>query len=743
MNFTTFFAKTTPRHTPQTVITLVGLLLLATLAFLVLASPTSPAVAQTLEPRSILGRIDNVEDHGNGLTVITVQEQSRGRLQLEIRDELTIVEVPSQERSLGKDLRFGSTIAALALERVGVTNVNTASDAELQGLPQIGPARSQAILNYRASNGAFRSVDALGQVPGLTANILDTIRPQVVVNDWLLTQQIMSKPDGTVLHFHVTGVVVQLTASELSVLDADGHLLTLALTLGGASGISPGEPITVAVRHDPKQGTYTAVDIDRVDDALDRLTAALVAAEAVGDAENATNLRLRLVDAVGRVNAALRQAVDRYPAVRQAVQSYTGELQTLLRAFDLYGPVVTATGVVDLVDTSGGWLGITDVNGDAIDLKLVPETVLRDGPMDIDLNQELFGRRVTVTFDPNPDSLRAHRIDLVRDTGLPQHIIDMLADTANEGEAEGTVIEVNELSEPGYIIVQLDDGRRLPLTVVPTAGYVTGLASFQRQRVAVRYDTHTFDLLYIQSSRPGAGETPIAGVILDLDIKESRQIDIAVPGGTVLTVTWVANSEVTRDSLSINPSDISIGDVVRPTSRYVPSDVTFLAVRNLDLISPVASIRGPVLGVDVNASRVTVLPRNGQLITIKLDNTTQIERNGEPSSLDSVQPTERLAYGSLYNPLNSEASRLIIEPAKVARVSGSITDVDLNDFILTVRPDGVDYELVLLVPNKPRVVILDGDTTVSFADLRVGDRVDNLIYRYDDEIVVELMVSSR
>jgi hypothetical protein len=205
----------------------------------------------------------------------------------------------------------------------------------------------------------------------------------------------------------------------------------------------------------------------------------------------------------------------------------------------------------------------------------------------------------------------------------------------------------------------------------------------------------------------------------------------------------VTNSVVERDSFPINPSDISIGDVVRPTSRYLASDVTFLSVRQLDLISPIASITGPVLGVDANAGRVTVLPDNGQIVTVTVDAATEVMRDGQDDTLDSVRPGERLASGSLYNPLTSRASRIVIEPAKVSRVSGTITELDRNDFIITVTPDGADYELVLLVPNKPRVVSLDGDTTASFLDLRINNRVENLIYRHDDDVVVELMVSSR
>ena len=731
-----------PSLTPRAVILVSVLLLLATCALLALTGSASPLNAQLTVQRPILGTISGVEHYGNGLTVITVQEQTGEQLQLEVRDELAIVQVPGQERSLAANLEIGSSIAALAFQRTGVTNVNTATDAELQSLPQIGPARSQSIVNYRTTSGHFESVDDLLNVPGITENILGTIRPQVVVNDWIQAQHIMSKPFTPVLHFHITGVVVKLSAGEISILDAEGNLITLSLTLGGASGISPGEPVTVAIRHNPKLGTYMAVDIDRVRDAMQRLVEALTLAEQSGDTRNMTNLRLRLVDAVGKVNAALEQAVQRFPAVQQPVQASLGELQTILRLFGLSGPVVTATGVVDLVDPLGGFLGITDEAGMAIDLRIVPETVVRDGEVDIDLNQELFGRRVRVTYDPSPDSLRTHRVEVVRDTGLPPHVLEQLAESAYEGEAEGTVVEVRQDANPQYIALRLDDGNLLPLTVSPRAGYYRGLASFVNTRVAVRYDIFTFDLLYIQRSLPSGGETPIAGVIRDLDIKESREIDIVVPGGTVLTVTWVRNSQLTRDSLSINPSDISVGDVVRPTSRYVATDVTFLALRRLDLISPVASINGAVLGVDVNAGLVTVIPDNGEITTIQVSNAIVI-RDGSPDLLDFLQPGERFAPGSLYNPLTSVASRLVIDPPKVLRVSGTITDLDFEDFIITITPDEVRDDLELLVPNKPRVVVLGGDNSASFHSLRIGDRVDNLVYRYADNVVVELVATSR
>lgn len=62
-----------------------------------------------------------------------------------------------------------------------VININTASVAELEALPAIGPVTAQAIVDYRTANGPFASVDALDQVKGIGAATLDKLREFVTV----------------------------------------------------------------------------------------------------------------------------------------------------------------------------------------------------------------------------------------------------------------------------------------------------------------------------------------------------------------------------------------------------------------------------------------------------------------------------------------------------------------------------------------------------------------------------------
>lgn len=63
----------------------------------------------------------------------------------------------------------------------GLLNINTATVEELTSLPNIGPSRAAAIVDYREREGLFDSVDDLMNVGGIGEKITDSIRDLVAV----------------------------------------------------------------------------------------------------------------------------------------------------------------------------------------------------------------------------------------------------------------------------------------------------------------------------------------------------------------------------------------------------------------------------------------------------------------------------------------------------------------------------------------------------------------------------------
>jgi competence protein ComEA len=62
-----------------------------------------------------------------------------------------------------------------------LVNLNTAGQAELESLPQVGPVTAQAIIAWRESRGGFTSVDELLEVDGIGDKTLAQISPHVTV----------------------------------------------------------------------------------------------------------------------------------------------------------------------------------------------------------------------------------------------------------------------------------------------------------------------------------------------------------------------------------------------------------------------------------------------------------------------------------------------------------------------------------------------------------------------------------
>jgi competence protein ComEA len=62
-----------------------------------------------------------------------------------------------------------------------LVNLNTATQPQLEELPEVGPVTAQAILGWRSEHGGFTSVDELLEVDGIGDATLDQLAPYVTV----------------------------------------------------------------------------------------------------------------------------------------------------------------------------------------------------------------------------------------------------------------------------------------------------------------------------------------------------------------------------------------------------------------------------------------------------------------------------------------------------------------------------------------------------------------------------------
>ena len=95
-------------------------------------------------------------------------------------------------------IRFCMALALALVTQwaVAAVNLNTATKDELIALPGIGPAKAQAILDYRKANGAFKSVEELKDVKGIGAKRFERLKADLTVGAPVRTAAAPGKVDG-------------------------------------------------------------------------------------------------------------------------------------------------------------------------------------------------------------------------------------------------------------------------------------------------------------------------------------------------------------------------------------------------------------------------------------------------------------------------------------------------------------------------------------------------------------------
>nr|WP_286181287.1 helix-hairpin-helix domain-containing protein [Bacillus sp. ISL-37] len=83
--------------------------------------------------------------------------------------------------------RIGENVSAALPVQVGeaagngTVNLNSAGSSELQTLPGIGPAKAEAIIEYRETNGPYKSIEDLKEISGIGDKTFEKLKDLISV----------------------------------------------------------------------------------------------------------------------------------------------------------------------------------------------------------------------------------------------------------------------------------------------------------------------------------------------------------------------------------------------------------------------------------------------------------------------------------------------------------------------------------------------------------------------------------
>jgi competence ComEA-like helix-hairpin-helix protein len=75
----------------------------------------------------------------------------------------------------------GATVSPNPAQPPTVLNLNSATVAELDNLPGIGPARARAIIRHREEHGPFTVLNQLTEVPGISKSLVQLLQGRLLV----------------------------------------------------------------------------------------------------------------------------------------------------------------------------------------------------------------------------------------------------------------------------------------------------------------------------------------------------------------------------------------------------------------------------------------------------------------------------------------------------------------------------------------------------------------------------------
>ncbi|WP_019154586.1 helix-hairpin-helix domain-containing protein [Robertmurraya massiliosenegalensis] len=122
-------------------------------------------------------RVKDVIDKAGGVT--DEANSSATNFAMRVTDEMVVYVPLIGEEGDEMELGFSGDGSDTANQKI---NINKASSTELETLPGIGPAKAEAIIEYRESNGGFKTIEDIMSISGFGQKTFEKLQESITVN---------------------------------------------------------------------------------------------------------------------------------------------------------------------------------------------------------------------------------------------------------------------------------------------------------------------------------------------------------------------------------------------------------------------------------------------------------------------------------------------------------------------------------------------------------------------------------
>ena len=602
------------------------------------------------------------------------------------------------------------------------------------------------------------------RIPGIATASIESIvvgDPVAVLANQGQAISILVRGDRPVRSRHFAGVLTALgDDGTVSLRSPQGEHLT-ALAVTDTQHLRPGELVTAVVEQDLLSNSLLITGLDRAIDGLSRIQSAMEAAQSSDATDKLAFLKLRLVENSTQHLTALQEASQQaLPALRSRVRR---ELESAALQYDealtragAGKPGAEVNGIVTAIDGQRQRITITPIG-----LMPVEVVINRDTSIELRGNPVRFGQldlasRVKVRYDLGTKS--ASRIAIFALETLDRGTAEALVALLETGEISGIVDGINSDVNPPIVRI-LDPNRDAVVELVVTdrsvvlsSGIPSGLAALRGKQVAANFDPDSLAIIELDTLELPGAEATVSGVVHGVIPKPgvlAGNLFIFTKEAAVRTYIWTTDTVIRRDGQQVTISEVGLGDLVRPISRFrvhssgsTSHGLSEGEIVLLSLKSPgTAPVQGTITGIVAlpdGATQLTLGNSRLELINVVVTADTRLLRHGTPLTPAQLKVGQRVRSGS-YDPVSGVSARLVLDSPRALGITGEITVLDQTRSTITIAPRrGAPVQLSMLDGGSTRITLRGSNSRI--IDLRVGQMVRAGFYDASTKELLRLIV---